>query len=165
MFWNSWTDLWNGDLDEAPKLIAPGLQTHAAMLDGSSSSAIDGPAAMAAWIGQTRSVFDDMRFQTLAGPVIDGHLIAGHWRASGRYTGGMTGTTAPAGTEVAFSGTDVLRLADGKVVEYWLVSDTLSLLAQLGVLGPGTDTGTDTDADTDTDTDIDTDTAEKEPAR
>lgn len=135
MFWNSWTDLWNGALDEAPKLIAPGLQTHAAMLDGSSSSAIDGPEAMAAWIGQTRSVFEDMHFQTLAGPIVDGDLLAGHWRASGRYRGGMPGTTAAAGTEVSFTGTDVLHIVDGKVVEYWLVSDTLSLLTQLGALG------------------------------
>ncbi len=45
--------------------------------------------------------------------------------------------TAPAGTPVAFSSTDILRVEDGCLAEYWINSDTLLLLTQVGNLAIG----------------------------
>lgn len=39
----------------------------------------------------------------------------------------------PIGTPVAFTGTDVLRIADGRLAEYWVNSDIHVLLADLQV--------------------------------
>lgn len=38
-----------------------------------------------------------------------------------------------AGREVVFTGTDILRIADGMLAEYWLSADSLLFSQQLGV--------------------------------
>ena len=43
----------------------------------------------------------------------------------------MRGATAPAGTRVGFSGHDLLRVDTGRFAEYWVISETEHLLAQL----------------------------------
>lgn len=50
-------------------------------------------------------------------------------------TPGIPGATAPAGTPVAFTGTDVLGVLEGKLAEYWVGSDMHVLSAQLQVTG------------------------------
>lgn len=67
------------------------------------------------------------------GPIIDGDLIALRWRAQGSYAGGFPGAAAPAGTPADFTGTDLLRVQDGQLAEYWVNSDVHVLLAQLQV--------------------------------
>ncbi len=64
--------------------------------------------------------------------VQDDH-IALRWIAEGTYGGGFPGATAPIGTPVAFTGTDLLRVEDGRFVEYWVNSDIHVLLRQLRV--------------------------------
>jgi hypothetical protein len=64
-------------------------------------------------------------------------MMAARWVGRGRYRGGMPGATAPAGTPVAFGGIDLLRARDGQFAEYWVSSDGLQLMVQLGALGPG----------------------------
>lgn len=41
---------------------------------------------------------------------------------------------APTGKCTAISSIDILRIADGKIVEHWGISDQLTLLQQLGVI-------------------------------
>ncbi|MEU0250889.1 ester cyclase [Streptomyces sp. NPDC006235] len=57
-----------------------------------------------------------------------------HWTAAGTYAGGFPGAKTQPGTDVTFTGTDTLRIKNGKFVEYWLNSDTLQLLTQLHAL-------------------------------
>ena len=96
---------------------------HAAMADGSDGGSITGPRGLAGWICQTRAVVPDLRFTIEVGPIgQDGH-IAIRWRAAGTYAGGFPGAAAAPGTPVAFTGTDVLRLQDGTLAEYWVNSD------------------------------------------
>ncbi|MEU9222490.1 hypothetical protein AB0D47_38980 [Streptomyces sp. NPDC048376] len=40
------------------------------------------------------------------------------WTATGTYDGSFPGAKAPAGTVVTFTGTDTLRIRDGRFVEY-----------------------------------------------
>jgi predicted ester cyclase len=86
---------------------------------------------LAAMIAQIRGAFPDLTFTTEVGPLRDGDFLIGRWRADGHYAGGFPGATAAAGTPVAFTGTDILRLRDGRLAEYWLNGDTLDLLRQL----------------------------------
>ena len=55
--------------------------------------------------------------------------------AEGVYAGGIPGASAPAGTPVSFGGSDILRVADGCFAEYWVSSDGLALMEQLGAVG------------------------------
>jgi hypothetical protein len=45
----------------------------------------------------------------------------------------LPGASAPAGTPIDFTGTDLLRTEHGRLSEYWLNSDTLQLVTQLQV--------------------------------
>jgi hypothetical protein len=48
----------------------------------------------------------------------------------------ISGATAAVGTPVSFGGIDLLRVEGGRFAEYWVSSDGLALMAQLGALGP-----------------------------
>ena len=62
-------------------------------------------------------------------------MIAERWLASGTYQGGFPGAKAVPGTSLKFAGADFLRVENGKIVEYWLSSDQLDLIKQLGMQG------------------------------
>jgi len=53
------------------------------------------------------------------------------------YTGTNTGEwmgLAPTGKKVTMTGVDIYRIANGKLVEYWNVSDSLAFNKELGVI-------------------------------
>ncbi|MGW1762316.1 ester cyclase [Streptomyces mirabilis] len=131
---DAWLRLWNGDLAQAPGIISPGFRVHAALLDGGDGSSIRGVDGLVAWIGQTRAAFRDLRFTIEVPPLVDGRYASVRWTATGTYAGGFPGAKAQPGTVVTFTGTDTLRMRDGRFAEYWVNSDTLSLLTQLQAL-------------------------------
>ncbi|HET9560100.1 MAG TPA: hypothetical protein VFS70_23425 [Actinomycetota bacterium] len=49
----------------------------------------------------------------------------------------MPGATAAAGTPGGFGGIDLRRARGDRFAEYWVSSDGLALMGQLGALGPG----------------------------
>jgi predicted ester cyclase len=131
---DNWLHLWKGDYDRAPGIISPAFRVHAALLDGGDGSSIRGVDGLVAWIAQTRAAFPDLRFTEQVAPLIDGRYASIRWTATGTYAGGFPGAKAEPGTVVTFTGTDTLRMRDGKFVEYWVNTDTLQLLTQLKVL-------------------------------
>ncbi|UXX91834.1 ester cyclase [Streptomyces sp. AD2-2] len=131
---DNWLRLWNGDYDQAPGIISPAFRVHAALIDGGDGSAIRGADGLVAWIKQTRAAFPDLRFTEQVTPLIDGRHASVRWTATGTYAGGFPGAKAEPGTVITFTGTDTLRMRDGRFVEYWVNTDTLQLLTQLKVL-------------------------------
>jgi hypothetical protein len=67
-------------------------------------------------------------------PLVDGRYASVRWTATGTYAGGFPGARAEPGTVVTFTGTDTLRMQDGKFAEYWVNTDTLQWLTQLQAL-------------------------------
>ena len=130
---DGWLHLWNGDLARAQELVTPDFRVHAAMMDGGDGSAVSGPDALAGWIGRTRAAFPDLTFAAEVGPIVQDDLLALRWTTAGTYGGGFPGATAEPGTPIAFTGTDLLRVANGRFAEYWVNSDIHALLAQLKV--------------------------------
>jgi predicted ester cyclase len=130
---DSWLALWNGDYDIAETIISESNRVHAAMMDGGNGSAVAGVSGMKDFVGQTRSISSDLVFSIDVGPLVDGDHVVVRWIATGHYGGGLPGAGAPVGTEVTISGTDILRVADNQIVEYWLNADTLALMTQLQV--------------------------------
>ena len=56
------------------------------------------------------------------------------WKARGTYDGGFPGASAEAvGRTISFTGTGTLRIADGKLAEYWLNAGSMLFSQQLGV--------------------------------
>lgn len=130
----AWLRLWNGDLAQAPGIIAPDFRVHAALLDGGDGSSVGGVDGLVTWIGQTRAAFPDLRFAVEVPPLVDGRYASVRWTATGTYSGGFPGARAEPGTVVTFTGTDTLRMQDGKFAEYWVNTDTLQWLTQLQAL-------------------------------
>lgn len=130
---DSWVALWNGDLTVADVIISENNRVHAAMFDGGDGSAVSGVSGMKDLVSQMRSLMSDLVFSIDVGPIVDGNHVVVRWVATGHYGGGVPAAGAPVGTEVTFHGTDILRISEGRVAEYWLNADTLDLMTQLQV--------------------------------
>lgn len=129
-----WRLLWNGDLSLGPALIAESFVAHAAPLTGVGDDTIRGRAALDAWIEGIHDLLDDLAFTFELGPIVDGEFMVVRWHALGRYRGGFPGSSPGAvGRDVRFTGTDTLRIVDGRIVEYWANADSLLFVQQLGV--------------------------------
>lgn len=116
------------ELDErAAALAAPDLVAH----NGRRTMDERGPAALATIVRQARALFTDARVTLDVGPIVDGELVAARWSFVGRYAGGIPGANAPEGTEATLVGADTMRIASGRIHEYWALSDGADLMAQL----------------------------------
>ncbi|PXY31771.1 ester cyclase [Prauserella muralis] len=106
-------ELWNGELDRLERL-AEGVVAGDFVGNWPGRPAlVRGPGQLAAVIRQGRELFDELRFEVALGPVGDGDLIAARWAAHGRHDG----------TPVTFHGHDLLRHADGRFTEYWVIAE------------------------------------------
>ncbi|WP_136619442.1 MULTISPECIES: ester cyclase [Mesorhizobium] len=132
--WDKWIAMWNGDLAMADQIIAPDYKLHMSPLGGEDLSIYAGPEGMAGWIGQLHAAIDPFVFEVQVQPLFGDGMIAGRWLASGTYKGGFPGAKAEPGTAIRFAGADFLRVENGKVLEYWLSSDQLDLIKQLGMM-------------------------------
>ncbi|MFJ8075522.1 ester cyclase [Streptomyces sp. NPDC096176] len=135
--YDRWSELWRGDFSNAGEILDPGFVVHQARPDGSDSGAVTGPERLLPEIEQTMTAFGDITINVDLGPIVDGDLIAARWTMRATYTGGIPRATAPIGTKISFSGNDILRVENGRFVEYWTCTDILDGLSQLGaVSGP-----------------------------
>jgi hypothetical protein len=121
-------ELWAGDLEVAEQILTADFVGHWPDQD------VHGPVGAAEAVRAGRAPFDDVRLSLDVGPISGGDKVAARWTFHGAYRGGLPGVTAPASTRVAFGGMDILRIdpASGKFAEYWVVSDALGLMTQLG---------------------------------
>jgi predicted ester cyclase len=81
-----------------------------------------------------RVAFPDFR-ATILDQVAEGDKVVTRKVFHGTHLGPFQGI-APTGREVEIHLIDIVRVADGRIVEHWNCVDRLGLLAQLGVL-PG----------------------------
>jgi predicted ester cyclase len=133
--WEQWIAMWNGDLAMADLLMAPDYVLHMSPVGGKDLSVYAGPKGMADWIAQLHQAIDPFVFDVQVQPLFGNNMIAGRWLARGSYKGGFPGAKAAPGTPITFAGADFLRVENGKIAEYWLSSDQLELVKQLGFWG------------------------------
>jgi hypothetical protein len=75
---------------------------------------VHGPDELQAIVDETQTMFSDLKFVVEIEPFVAGDLLAARWIG--------TGTTADG--PVRFTGNDILRVADGRFVEYWTGTST-----------------------------------------
>jgi steroid delta-isomerase-like uncharacterized protein len=78
------------------------------------------------------SAFSD-RQVVIADQIVNGDKVATRWRASAVHSGDFNGIPAT-GRQVSLTGISIDRIAGGKIVESWEVTDDAGLLRQLGIL-------------------------------
>jgi predicted ester cyclase len=106
-----------GDVAKAEQFYSPSFKDHVNALE------FNGLEGVRQSVGLYRSVFPDLEIE-VEDQVVDGERVVSRWIARGTNRG--RGAT--------LTGITISRLADGKIVEDWTVSDNLGLLRQLGPL-------------------------------
>jgi steroid delta-isomerase-like uncharacterized protein len=121
-------EVWNrGNFEVAPEIFATDYIRH----DLRPTRAEPGPAGMAKIAADFRRAFPDLSFhEDLL--LAEGDLVAARWTSEGTHSGPW-GDFEPTGRRARFSGVNIFRLREGKVIEIWNHRDDLGLMQQLGV--------------------------------
>jgi steroid delta-isomerase-like uncharacterized protein len=121
-------EVWNhGRLDAADDIFAPDYIRH----DLRPGQGLPGPAGQKKIAADFRAAFPDVR-NTVDLIVAEDDLVVARWTTTGTHTGPW-GDVAPTGKPARFSGVNIFRIRDGRVVELWNHRDDLGLMQQLGV--------------------------------
>ena len=120
-------EVWQrGNLGVADEVFADGYERH----DFRAGEPTPGPEGQKQIAGAFRAAFPDLSWQ-IDFILADGEFVVGRWTASGTHLGAWAGVEAT-GKPMRFSGINVFRVSDGKVVEIWNHRDDLGLMQQLG---------------------------------
>ncbi|MEV4629835.1 ester cyclase [Micromonospora sp. NPDC049523] len=65
--------------------------------------------------------------------IAEGDLVALRCRYEGTHNGELMGV-APTGRRVSAIGIGVMRIADGKIAEFWVSPDRMTIMQQIGAL-------------------------------
>ena len=123
-----YAQVWNmGNVDVAHEVFADDYVRH----DLRPTQALPGPAGQAKIAADFRRAFPDIRF-VVDLMLADEALVAARWTATGTHTGPW-GSLDPTGKRASFSGVNIFRFDEGRVVEIWNHRDDLGLMTQLGV--------------------------------
>ena len=129
-FWGKTCDL--GIVDE---IAAPDM-----LLQYSLHEPRRGREEIKAFMTDFRKAFPDLNFWGAADLIAEGDYVVGRWEGGGTHTGPafsdflVGGLAAATGRRMHFTGTTVLRLKDGKIVEEIGLDDGVTALTQLGLL-------------------------------
>jgi predicted ester cyclase len=119
-----------GDLDVCDELASPALAEHQDFGPGHAA----GAKGVKAVIGSLRRAYSDFHLE-IEHLAVDGDLVWLHMTGSGTHDRPFMGS-APTGRRMTIDVFDLIRVADGRMVEHWGVPDRLGALLQLGLL-PG----------------------------
>ncbi len=93
-----------------------------------------------AHVGSFRAAFPDLNFEGTADLIAEGDYVVGQWEGGGTHNGPafddflVGGLPAATGRKMHFSGTTVLKVIDGKIVEERGLDDGVTALTQLGLI-------------------------------
>ena len=132
-FTEFWGNAWNpGIVDE--------LCTADILLQYSLHAPRRGRANVKAFMTAFREAFSDLSFAGAADLIAEGDYVVGRWVGGGTHTGPafsdfLVGSLpANTGRKMKFTGTTVLKLKDGKIVEEIGLDDGVAALTQLGLI-------------------------------
>ena len=119
----------NGDLSLVDEMLTEDALEHEGLADMPPVSARE---MLKDSIMRFRTAFPDLTV-TVEDDSAEGDMVFQRSRWEGTHQGPFLGIE-PTGKRVSFESMDEIRFRDGKIVEHWGVSDSLTLLMQLGVV-------------------------------
>ena len=133
------TAFWGNPWDPAiiDELAAPNI-----LLQYSLHAPRRGRKDVKAFMQGFREAFPDLSFSGAADLIAEGDYVVGRWQGGGTHTGPAFGDflagSLPAGSgkKMRFTGTTVLRVENGKIVEEIGLDDGVTALQQLGLMRP-----------------------------
>ena len=93
-----------------------------------------------AFMTDFRAAFPDLNFWATADLIAEGDYVVGQWEGGGTHTGPAFGDflagslPAATGRTMRFTGTTVLKVVDGRIVEEIGLDDGVAALTQLGLI-------------------------------
>ena len=99
-----------------------------------------GHADIKAFMTDFRAAFPDLHFWGTAELIAEGDYVVGQWEGGGTHSGPafadflIGGLPAATGRRMHFTGTTVLKLRGGKIVEEVGLDDGVTALTQLGLI-------------------------------
>jgi steroid delta-isomerase-like uncharacterized protein len=117
-----------GNLALAAELLAEDYLYHGPDLAGE----VRGREAFTQLLTGFRAAQPDMR-ETVEDQVAEGDRVAQRSVHRSTHQGDLMGV-APTGNAVTVRAIEILRIADGKIAETWVMFDALALLQQVGAL-------------------------------
>ena len=125
-------DVWNnGKMDVVAELVHPNFIRHHERNQDEDLHGLDG---FRQWVSRTRQALPDLRF-TVEQMLAEADRVMAYVRGRATHTGALQGGSATE-TEIEWTVTTLVRLADGKIVECWAIADTLGILQRLGQIPP-----------------------------
>jgi steroid delta-isomerase-like uncharacterized protein len=123
-------ELWSqGDLEAIPELVAENFVDHHPL-----PGAPPGREGLAALATTWRTAFPDM-CEMAEDLIAEGDKVVGRFTMRGTHSGQFMGVP-PTGQRVTMSRIDIVRIAGGKIAEFWYGEHLLELMQQLGAV-PG----------------------------
>ena len=113
-----------GNFDALGAIVSPDYVLH--------PEEARGPEGLAEMVAGYRSALSGLTV-TIDQQLTEGDYVATRFTISGTHEGDLMGAP-PTGRSVAFSGITISRCRDGRIEEEWELTDTLSLLKQVGAL-------------------------------
>ncbi len=86
------------------------------------------------FLSQYLNAFPDMK-ATVEDLIADGDKVVARVSIRGTHQGALRGIP-PTGKQIAVMGINIFRIANGKVVEHWGLTDRLAVLQQVGIAPP-----------------------------
>jgi predicted ester cyclase len=93
-----------------------------------------------AFMTDFRAAFPDLHFWGTADLIAEGDYVVGQWEGGGTHTGPafkdflVGGLSTATGRRMHFTGTTVLKVLDGRIVEEVGLDDGVTALTQLGLI-------------------------------
>lgn len=117
-------EVWNsGRLEIIEDLVAPHHRHHVG------DHVLAGPDGVKGAVVWLRAGFPDLAF-SIEDIVSDADRVVVRWTATGTHAGPIF-DLPPTGRHVRWTGMDMIRLEDGKLVELWVEADGEALMEQL----------------------------------
>src|SRR6202140_623967 len=131
------TEFWGKtcDLDVVDSIAAPDMLLHYSLHEPRR-----GHDDIKAFMADFRAAFPDLNFQGAADLIAEGDYVVGRWEGGGTHTGPafndflVGGLPAATGRKMHFTGTTVLKVIDGQIVQEIGLDDGVSALTQLGLI-------------------------------
>jgi predicted ester cyclase len=131
------TDFWGKtcNLSVVDEIAAPDM-----LLKYSLHEPRNGHADIKAFMIDFRAAFPDLNFWGTADLIAEGDYVVGQWEGGGTHTGPafkdflIGGLPANTGRKMHFTGTTILKIKDGRILEEIGLDDGVTALTQLGLL-------------------------------
>ncbi len=130
LFARFYVEIWNtGDVAALDEVLAPDFRNH-----GLVETAVSHRGLYKDAIRETRAGFPDWT-NVLDEVIAEGDIVAARWRAIGTHIGPY-GSWPPAGRRIVILGMTLVRVAQGRITDFWKQDNSLTFPAQLGVAPP-----------------------------